>query len=80
MQQGANRTFGQLDPVALLDHPRQIDPPPAHDAMLGQVWPAPNQVGYLLLLRGRQPRLRAGSGPIVQSLQTFGVIAVDPIA
>ena len=44
-QQIADRSFGQLDPVALLDHLRQIDPAPAHHPMLGQIRPFANQPG-----------------------------------
>jgi hypothetical protein len=33
-QQFANRSFGQPDAVALLDHPRQFDPSPAHHTVL----------------------------------------------
>ena len=35
VQQFANRSFGQLDAVALLDDPRQIDPSPAHHTVIG---------------------------------------------
>jgi hypothetical protein len=34
-QQFANRPFGQLDAVALLDYPRQVDSSPAHYTVLG---------------------------------------------
>jgi hypothetical protein len=52
MEQAANRSFGKLDPVALLDHARKVDPPPAHHAMRGQVWPLANQLSHLSFLLG----------------------------
>lgn len=79
-QQCADRPFGQLDPIALFDHMREVDPPPAHHAMLGQIRSAPDQFGHPPFLLGRQPRLRSRGGAIVQAFQAFGVIAVHPIA
>lgn len=51
-EQIADRSFGQFDPIALLDHVREVDPPPAHHAMLGQIRPVPNQLGHLAFLLG----------------------------
>lgn len=52
-QHCADRSFRQLDPIALFDHMREVDPPPAHHAMLGQIRSTPDQFGHLsFLLRG----------------------------
>ena len=80
MKQSADRAFGQRDPIALLDHPREIDPSPTHHAMLGQIRPLPDQVGHLTFLFGGEPRLRSGGRSIVKALKPFGVVAVDPVA
>ncbi|OLB60329.1 MAG: hypothetical protein AUI13_00665 [Gemmatimonadetes bacterium 13_2_20CM_2_69_23] len=53
MQQRADRAFGQGDAVALLDHAGEVGPPPAHHAMLGQIWPLPHQLCHLPSLLGR---------------------------
>src|SRR5205809_180617 len=74
-KQIADRTLGKLHPVALLDHVREVDPPPAHHAMLGHIRPAANQFGHLPFLSARQPWLRSGSGSIMQPVQTFGIVA-----
>ena len=79
-QQFADRSLGQLDPIVLLDHMREVDPPPAHHAMLGQIRSVADQFGHLSFLLRGELRLRSRSGSIVQSCQAFGVIAVHPIA
>jgi hypothetical protein len=79
-QQIADRSFGQLDPVALLDHMRQIDPAPAHHPMLGQIRSFANQLGHLSFLLRGESRFGSGSGSIVKALQTFRIVAVHPVA
>ena len=74
-QQIADRSFGQLDPVALLDHMRQIDPAPAHHPMLGQIRSFANQLGHLSFLLRGESRFGSGSGSIVKALQTFRIVA-----
>ncbi len=78
-QQCADRSLGQLDPIALLDHMREVDPPPAHHAMLGQIRAGADQFGHLSFLLRGEPGLGSRSGSIVQPFQAFAVIAVNPI-
>lgn len=59
-QQAAHGALGQADIEAVRNHPGQVRPPPAHDAVLSQVGTFADQAGYLRLLLGRQPRLRPG--------------------
>src|SRR6478672_10063332 len=80
MQQIADRAFGKLYPVALLDRLREVDPPPAHHTMGGQIRSIANKLCHLLFLLPRQLRLGSRSGSVVQPAQTFGVIAVHPVA
>ena len=79
-QQFADRSLGQLDPIALLDHMREVNPPPAHHAMLGQIRAVADQFGHLSCLLRGEPRLGSRSAAIVQPFQAFGVIAMHPIA
>ena len=64
-KQITDRTLGQLDPVALLDDARQVDPPPAHHALLGQIRPLPHQFRHFSFLLCGEPRLRPRSGAVV---------------
>jgi hypothetical protein len=75
-----DRTLGQLDPIALLDHLREIDPPPSHNSMLGQIRPFANKLRHRALLLGSELPLGSRSGSIMQSFQTFGVVAMHPVA
>lgn len=80
MKQIADRTLGQLDPIALLDHVREVDPPPSHHAMFGQVRPVANQLRHLSFLFRRQPWFGSGRGSIMQPFQTFSIVAMHPVA
>ena len=79
-KQIANRSFGQLDPIALLDHVREVDPPPTDNAMLGQIRPVTNQLGHLPFLLGREPRLRSRRSSIPKTHKAFRIVAVHPVA
>lgn len=79
-KQITDRTFGQLDPIVLLDHVREVDPPPAHHTMLGQIGSVANKLRNRALLLGGEPGLRPGRGSIMQPLQTFSIVAMHPVA
>jgi hypothetical protein len=79
-QQIADRSLGQLDPVALLDHKRQVDPAPAHHAVDGQIGASPNQLRHLPCLLGGQTRLRSRRRAVRKPLYSLGVVTVHPIA
>lgn len=65
-QSNTDGTRRQLAPIALLDHVREVDPLPAHHAMLGHIGSVANQIRYRRLLRGGERRLRPRRGSIVQ--------------
>lgn len=58
-QQAAHTALGKLDAKPRLDHPRQVDPPPAHHAMLGKIGPLLHQLSQFRLLPRGQARDRA---------------------
>ena len=79
-EQLADRPLGQPDPVALRDLARQIDPPPAHHAMLRKARALPNQFSHLPRLLSRKTRPRAWSRSVGKSRQALRIVAVNPIA
>jgi hypothetical protein len=68
------------DAEALLDHPLQIDAPPAHHAVDRRVGPGLDDLGELVHLRLAQPSAAAGGGAVCQALRSFGVEAMRPVA
>jgi len=80
MKQIADRTLGKLDPIALLDHLREVDPPPSHHAMLGQIRPLANQLRHLSSLLHSQPRFGSRRGSIMQPFKTLRIVAMHPVA
>lgn len=79
-QQRANTALRQLHAEARLDDSRQVNPTPAHHAVLHEGRPLANQPRYLRLLFGGQARLGTGRNAIGQSRKTEFVIPVHPIA
>lgn len=79
-EQIADRPFGELDPIAVLDHLREVDAPLAHHAVLGQIRPVPDQLGHLPFLLGREPRLCSRRSSVVKTLEALGIVAVHPVA
>ena len=65
---------------ALGDHSRQVDPTPAHHAMLGKPRPLADQLCNLRLLLRRQPRLRTGRDTVRQPRQAKLIVAMHPVA
>ena len=58
-QQGADAALGQMHAEAGLDHLREVDPAPAHHAVLGQIRTGPDQRRQLGLMLRRQAGLGA---------------------
>ena len=54
-QKCADATFGEMHAEARLDHPREIDPSPAHNAVLGQPRPFTDHPSHLSILFGQEP-------------------------
>lgn len=59
-QQRTHAALGQAYAEPALDHLGQVDPPPANDAMFGQVGARADQVCQFILLLGREAWLGAG--------------------
>ena len=79
-QQSADRAFSQPNTELLLNLLRQIDQPPPHHTVFGQLWPLPNPLRHLRLLLRCQPRRSARMRSIKKSAQTLGVVAMHPVA
>src|SRR5271163_3246184 len=70
----------EVDAEPLGDDAFEVDPTPAHDAVLLTIWTSFADLGELSQLRRRKSRLGA-LGPVVdQALWTRGVEAMDPVA
>ncbi len=71
----------RITPNAALDRPCQINPAPAHDAMLRRVWTVANTLGHFgFLLRREQALWTSLAVPIGQPGQALIVGAMDPVA
>ncbi len=80
MQEIADRTFGQRDAKLPLDLAGQIDASPANHLVVGEVRAGADPLCHRRRLLRRQLRRRSRRPPVRQPRQSFGIIAMHPIA
>ena len=76
----ADRTLVHHHAEPLLDPTLQIDPAPAHDAVLLRVWSLLDQFGKRRQIARAQPTRRTRIATVRQPEKPLGIVAVHPIA
>ena len=76
-QQAADCALGHAHAELGLQNPRQVDPAPAHHAVLGRVGPRADQLGQPLRLRLVQQRLASATPAVGQAVQPALVVAIS---
>ena len=79
-QHRPHAALGQTHAEVCLDHPRQVDPAPAHHTVCVDVRSFADQLGQLRFLLGRQPRLGPRRHAIGQARHAEIIVAMHPVA
>jgi len=79
-QQVGDRPLAVDDAEALLDHPLQVDPPPAHDTVRRRIGAGLDDLGQLRHLSLAQPAPTARSRAFAQARRPLRVEAKRPVA
>ena len=78
-QQIGDRALGIDDAKAFLDHPLEVDPPPAHDAVRRRIGAGLHDLGQFLHLSVSELAWAAGTPTVRQALGTIFIEPVRPV-